>query len=104
MTGAGFGTETETMAAASRHVEQVAGDVDATLRTLQGQLAPLAGAWKGTASTAFQALMTRYQENADKLNQALRGISEQLGSAGVTYATEDEAQRQSMSGIQNALG
>lgn len=101
---AGFGTETETMMQASRHVSDVNEQVGSQLRSLSSQLAPLEGAWVGTASTAFHSLMVRFNENAEKLRTALQGISEQVAGASTTYATEDEAQQSSMSSIQNALG
>lgn len=103
MAGA-FNTETDTMAQASRHVADVNEQVGAQLRTLGSQLAPLSGAWQGTASTAFQNLMVRFNENAEKLRTALQGISEQIQGASTTYATEDETQQQAMSNIANALG
>lgn len=104
MSTSGFGTETETMATASVHVGDVNEQVGAQLRTLNSQLAPLAGAWQGQASTAFQNLITRFNENAEKLRTALQGISEQLKGASTTYATEDETQQAAMSNIQNVLG
>jgi WXG100 family type VII secretion target len=102
--GGSFNTETDTMTQASRHVADVNEQVGAQLRTLAGQLAPLEGAWKGQASTAFHALMVRFGENAEKLRTALQGISDQIQGASVTYATEDETQQQAMSNITNALG
>lgn len=100
----GFGTETDTMATAATHVNNVNDQVGAQLRTLESQLAPVAGAWQGQASMSFQRLMVRFNENAEKLRTALQGISEQIAGASTTYATEDDAQRQSMSNIESALG
>jgi WXG100 family type VII secretion target len=100
----GFGTQTDTMLQASRHVSDVNESIGAQLRALGNQLAPLQGAWKGNASVAFQNLMVRYNENAEKLRTALQGISEQIAGASTTYATEDEAQQQAMSQITSALG
>ncbi|HEY0638410.1 MAG TPA: WXG100 family type VII secretion target [Pseudonocardiaceae bacterium] len=99
-----FGTETETMMQASRHVAEVNDQIGSQLRTLGSQLTPLEAAWRGTASVAFQSLMVRFNENAEKLRAALQGISEQVAGASTTYATEDESQSQAMSSITNALG
>jgi WXG100 family type VII secretion target len=100
----GFGTQTDTMLQASRHVSDVNESIGAQLRTLASQLAPLEGAWRGSAALAFQNLMVRFNENAEKLRAALQGISEQIAGASTTYATEDEAQQQAMSRITSALG
>ncbi len=99
-----FNTETDTMAQASRHVDEVNSQIEGQLRTLGSQLAPLAGAWQGMAATSFQNLMVRFNENADKLRAALQGISTEIAGSSTTYAAEDEAQQQSMSNITNALG
>lgn len=101
---AGFGTQTETMLQASRHVADVNEQIGSQLRTLSGQLAPLESAWRGMAATSFHQLMVRFNENAERLRTALNGISEQIAGAGTTYATEDEAQQQVMSNITQALG
>jgi len=100
----GFGTQTDTMLQASRHVADVNEQVGAQLRTLGSQLTPLESAWRGMAATSFHQLMIRFNENAEKLRTALQGISEQIAGAGTTYATEDETQQQAMSNITNALG
>lgn len=99
-----FNTETDTMAQAARHVDDVNAQIEGQLRTLGSQLAPLAGAWQGMAATSFANLMVRFNENADKLRAALQGISTEINNSSTTYAAEDEAQQQAMSNIQNALG
>ena len=60
--------------------------------------------WQGQAAVAFNQLMVRFNENAEKLRAALNGIGEQISGASTTYATEDETQQQAMSAITNALG
>lgn len=100
----GFTTSPEQLTTAANHVGNVADQVQGQLNSLGNQLAPLAGAWRGTASTAFQNLMTRYNENSNRLNQALRGIGEQLAGAGTTYAQTEEQETSSMTNITNALG
>lgn len=99
-----FGTSIEEMQAASSHVHEVNGSVQAELSRLSNQLAPIAGAWRGQASTAFQNLMTRYNENARTLNEALRGIGDAIGASTTTYAQQEEQEQASMSNITNALG
>jgi WXG100 family type VII secretion target len=71
---------------------------------LRNQLAPLAGAWKGQASTAFTLLMQRWDNDARGLNEALNSIGEQIRGSGATYAQTDEAENQTYSRISQALG
>jgi WXG100 family type VII secretion target len=101
---AGYGTTTEEMQRAAAQVAQVNEQVQAQLSALRNQLAPLAGAWRGEASTAFQGLIARWDTDARTLNGALRGIGEAILGSGRAYQQAEDQQRQSMSAIQGALG
>jgi WXG100 family type VII secretion target len=100
----GFGTTTEEMERAGRHVLSVNDAVQAELAALRGKLGPLAGAWTGSASAAFTALMARWDNDARLLNQALRGIGESIQGSRLTYEQQEDAQSASMSSITAALG
>ena len=101
---AGYGTTTEEMQRAAAQVAQVNEQVQSQLSALRNQLAPLSGAWRGEASTAFQSLMARWDTDARTLNEALRGIGEAILGSGRAYQQAEDQQRQSMSAIQGALG
>jgi ESAT-6 family protein len=98
-----FGAEFEQMTAAASHVAEVNRSVQGQLMGLRNQLAPLAGAWKGQAATAFQLLMERWGTDARNLNEALNSIGEQIRGSGTTYAQADEAENQSYSRISQVL-
>ena len=100
----GFGTTTEEMERAGRHVLSVNDAVQAELAALRGKLGPLAGAWTGSASAAFTALMARWDNDARSLNQALRGIGESIQGSRITYEQQENAQSASLSSITAALG
>jgi WXG100 family type VII secretion target len=99
-----FGAQFEQMQAAAQHVAEVNQSVQSQLSALRNQLAPLAGAWKGQAATAFQMLMARWDTDARQLNEALNGIGEQIRGSGTTYAQADETEHQTYSRISQALG
>lgn len=99
-----FGAQFEQMQAAANHVAEVNQSVQGQLSGLRGQLAPLAGAWKGQAASAFQVLMDRWDNDARNLNEALNGIGEQIRGSGTTYAQADEAENQTYTRISQALG
>lgn len=101
---AGYGTTTEEMQGAARQVLGVNERVQADLAALRNQLAPLAGAWRGEASTAFQGLMARWDTDARALNEALRGIGEAIQGSGVSYQRQEEQQAENLSAIRGALG
>jgi WXG100 family type VII secretion target len=99
-----YTTTTEEMQRAAQHVASVNERVQADLAALRNQLAPLAGAWRGEASTAFQGLMARWDTDARTLNEALRGIGEAIQGSGRSYAVQEEQQAQNLSAIRGALG
>lgn len=103
MAGGGYGTTPEEMQRAAARVMSVNDQVQANLASLRNQLAPLAGAWQGQASTAFQALMARWDTDARSLNEALRGIGEAIQGTGQNYARAEEQHSRGLSSIQSAL-
>jgi WXG100 family type VII secretion target len=104
MSGSAYGLSFEEMDAAGRHVLDVNQDIQGTLSQLKGQLAPLAGAWRGSASVAFQNLMVRWDDAAQRLNHALQGIGESIQASSATYAAQEEQHSQTMSSITQSLG
>lgn len=101
---AGFGTTTEEMERAGRHVLSVNETVQGDLAALRGQLGPLAGMWAGAAATEFRTLMTRWDASASQLNGALRGIGESIQGSVRSYQQQEDAQLAGMSSIRTALG
>lgn len=100
----GFLTTVEEMQRAGGHVFAVNDTVQADLATLRSKLAPLAGAWRGEAATAFAGLMTRWDAGARTLNEALRSIGEAIQTSGRSYQAQEEQQAAGMSSISAALG
>ena len=100
----GFGTTTEEMHRAAGQVFAVNDAVQAELATLRGRLAPLSGAWRGAAATAFAGLMNRWDTDARSINDALRAIGEALRGTGVGYQAQEEHHASALSAIRAALG
>lgn len=99
-----FGTQLDTMQAASQHVLDVNANIQAQLSSLLQRLEPLAGLWKGDASMSFQALAARWNEDASRLSQALQGIGEALMANQQTYSASESTNQASFSKITQALG
>ena len=97
-------TTTEEMRRAAGQVLGVNERVQADLAALRNQLAPLAGTWRGEASTAFQGLMARWDADARALNEALRGIGEALQGSGASYQRQEDQQAENLAAIRGALG
>lgn len=94
-----FGTQTDVMQKAAQSVQQTVQDINAEMRSLQGNLEPVASAWKGQAASAFQQLMERFNEDGAKLTQALDAIGEALGANTKNYSAVEEQQQSSISAI-----
>jgi WXG100 family type VII secretion target len=77
--------------ALSGRVSGAAGQIDSELSSLKATLAPLGTDWAGAAQSRFLALWNEWQTGAQKIQDALAGISMLLGQAGSAYA-DAEAQ------------
>lgn len=100
----GYGITPEEMAKAAVDVDNVNEESRGVLSSLRSALDPLRDNWRGSAATAFQTLMERFDADAAKLSDALQGISEQLKSSNEAYVRQEEEASQSMSSIANVLG
>ncbi|MFC4942757.1 WXG100 family type VII secretion target [Pseudonocardia sp. GCM10023141] len=101
---AGFGTTTEEMQRAGKHVLSVNESVQAELSALRGQLASLQGAWRGEAAGTFTQLMVQWDTDARAINEALRGIGEAIQGSAMTYQQHEDQQAGDLSAIRAALG
>ncbi len=103
MAGGSFRTELPTMGQAQQHVFDVNQQIQGELTKLWNQLAPLAGAWQGSASASFTQLHERWNAAAVKLNNALHGIGETLGANQRNYASSEETNLSGFNKIQAGL-
>lgn len=100
----GYAATSEELAALAKRIIQVDGDTQATLRNVRSTVDTVRGTWSGAAATAFGALMERFGDDAAKLQEALRGIAEQMDSSATTYAQQEEEATNLSSAISNRLG
>ena len=99
-----FGTQTEVMRTSAQHVEEVRAQIQQQLATLRSQLAPLEGTWRGDASRAFQELMVRWNDDANRINRALHDIGVSVGASGADYRATEQETAAGTSRIARALG
>jgi 6 kDa early secretory antigenic target len=86
-----FTVDTERIQAASGDIARISGEIDAQVGAMMGRLTALQGAWTGTASTRFQALVAEWQGTQRQVRASLDSIGGVLAAAGAQYA-ETEAQ------------
>ncbi|MCD2189430.1 WXG100 family type VII secretion target [Actinomycetospora soli] len=99
-----FGTETQLMQGAGRHVLEVRDQIGAQLAQLRAQLVPLEATWRGDASTAFTQLMARWNDDANRINAALGAIAESVQASAVGYRAAEDEVAATTSRIGRALG
>ena len=74
-------------------VESIKAYIDGHIARLEGDLSTIGDNWKGDAAAQFQQLMTQWHENADKLNNALQDLADNLRGTDASMAhTESDAQ------------
>jgi WXG100 family type VII secretion target len=78
-------------------------EVEGDLRRLASLAEELAGQWRGTAASGFQTLITRFNEDAMKLQQALGDIADLLDKEANTHQANDEQQGQMINKFTNVL-
>ena len=101
---AGYTATAEELAGLAKQILDVDSQTQGTLRSVANTVETVRGTWSGSAATAFSALMERFNADAAKLQEALRGIAEQMDASSTTYAQQEEEATQLSSTITNRLG
>ncbi|WP_033436747.1 WXG100 family type VII secretion target [Saccharothrix sp. NRRL B-16314] len=101
---AGFETGHEELVNAGKDIVSTNESVQGILTQLQGTIDGLSGVWSGQAALAFNTMMERFREDADKLQKALLDIAEQMSGSAATYLQQEVEQAQEMSQIMGRLG
>jgi WXG100 family type VII secretion target len=88
---AGFKVSPAQLESLGSTVGRVSTDVRAQHQTLRAQMTPLFGAdWAGSAAAQFTALYDQFDVHARGMSDALDGIGQLLGRAGVAYAEVEQ--------------
>lgn len=98
-----FTVDYATLHKAATDVRSTQGEVEGDLRQLASLAEELGSAWRGQAATGFQSLMTRFNEDAGKLQQALGDIADLLDKQANAHQHTDEEQNTLMNKFGSAL-
>jgi WXG100 family type VII secretion target len=99
----GFGTNAEVMQKAAAQIRQTSDEINGELRSLLSLIEPLASQWRGDASTAFHQLIDRWNQDANKLTQALAGIADSMDTSQKNYSSSEEQNRSQIASILGGL-
>ena len=86
-----FQVDTGQIQAASGDITRISSEIDGQVTAMMARLNGLQGAWTGSASARFQALVSEWQGTQRQVRASLDSIGGVLAAAGVQYA-ETEAQ------------
>jgi WXG100 family type VII secretion target len=75
---------------AAQTTDQVASNMQQYAGTMQSRLQPLAQAWIGKSSTAFQSFQTDYQKSMTQLTQKLQELAAQIRRTAQAHETADQ--------------
>jgi WXG100 family type VII secretion target len=92
------------MAQAASDLEASAGVIRGLQGKLEGHKSEVRSGWEGSASMAFERVFARFNEDFNKVLQALDGMHESLVSTKITYEAKEQASQESVNRVQNLLG
>jgi WXG100 family type VII secretion target len=92
-------TEAATMAATAQKFNAAKDELQAMLQQLMAELDGLQSAWKGHGATAFDQTRQRWNEDTQKLNQALGQTADAIAKAGIYYSNTDGDSASRLGGI-----
>ncbi|MFF2045744.1 WXG100 family type VII secretion target [Kitasatospora sp. NPDC048239] len=88
-----FKTTAEEMLAFAKHMDQVIGQIEGEIRTLDSLVGSIAAGWQGQAATAYKSLQTQFNEDAVELNKSLKAIKEAIEVTTKQYSATDADQQ-----------
>jgi WXG100 family type VII secretion target len=97
-------TGSQELLTAGQDIVSTGENIDGILKNLNGIIDAIGTSWQGAAKNAFDTLNQRFDEDALKLNQALKEIAEQMTGGANLYIQQQEEQAQAMSSVASRLG
>jgi WXG100 family type VII secretion target len=90
--------------AGAQAVSEAKAGIDQQVKNVRGEIEQLRGFWSGSAATAFTGLMTRWDEQATKLNNVLVTLEDALSGTEKDQAASEESHQQAISGLSSMMG
>lgn len=94
-----YTTSQEAMAAGATRVDDAATQIQGHIANLRSEVDTMMGGWRGEAASSFMQVHNAFEEQANKINNALRQMHEALLSTHRTYGTQESTQTESMSNL-----
>ncbi|GAA1105843.1 MULTISPECIES: WXG100 family type VII secretion target [Nesterenkonia] len=83
--------DTAELLAKSQTVEATLGRIQSDVSSMESQLRQLQDSWKGSASTAFQEVLTQWRATQVQVEQSLASVRQAMASASSQYEETESA-------------
>ena len=94
-----YTTSQEAMAQGAVKVDDAATQIQGHIGNLRAGVETMLGGWRGEAAGAFVQVHDAFEQQANKINNALRQMHEALLATHRTYGTQESDQTQSLTGL-----
>lgn len=94
-----YTTEQQAMALGATKVDDAATQIQGHISSLRSEVETMMSGWRGNAAGSFVQVHNNFEAQANKINQALRRMHENLLGTHRTYGTQEETQTQTLSGL-----
>jgi WXG100 family type VII secretion target len=94
-----FSTSQQAMAGGAAKVDEAASQIQGHISNLRSEVETMMGGWKGEAASSFIQVHDSFEQQANKINNALRQMHEALLATHSTYGTQESNQTQTLSGL-----
>jgi WXG100 family type VII secretion target len=94
-----YTTSQEAMAQGATKVDDAATQIQGHISNLRSEVETMMAGWKGEAASSFVQVHESFEQQAGKINTALRQMHEALVSTHRTYGTQESNQTQTLSGL-----
>ena len=94
-----YTTNQEAMAQGAAKVDEAALQIQGLITNLRSEVEIMMGGWRGEAASAFIQVHDAFEQQANRINSALRQMYDALQATHRTYGTQETTQTQSLSGL-----
>lgn len=94
-----YTTSQESMQQGAVKVDDAANAIQGHISNLRSEIETMMGGWRGEASNAFTGVHQSFEQQAGKINQALRNMHEALVSTHRTYGSQESSQTETLTGL-----
>jgi WXG100 family type VII secretion target len=96
-------TGSQELLTAGQDIVNTGAEIDGILKNLNNIIDAIGKTWEGQAKEAFMTLNSRFDEDAVKLNTALKDMADQMTGGANLYIQQQEEQAQAISQVTSRL-